>query len=284
MIVMAELLDAGNKRFSSFGDRSKSIGSTAMDKSAVLLDERIMIRCLGAWRCEARVNGVLRNYARKVEAKRQQLVGVQHMFRSFANDLESGTTPGLSARREDTKEAMWNRPKSGHRKLSGRGLVRSEGALPGLSAEKKSNSGSVAVDNRHHGEYRSDRDERNVCVPAPDRRQGGDDRHREYRSPRRDGAHDRPAHDDRCSGSVHEGRSLDSALLGHAVGRQAEARAARPSSASNISSKERGPQRPGTELEAQRQAQQHSKPTPSTFAADVDAHGPIAPRSAWAWG
>merc|ERR1740121_2951 len=49
-----------------------------------------MIRHFMVWKLDARKEKALRSHQAKIDAKRQQLVGVQEMFRQFASKLESG--------------------------------------------------------------------------------------------------------------------------------------------------------------------------------------------------
>merc|ERR1719235_732264 len=50
----------------------------------------IFLRIFSAWRMDLVVEKTLKVHQGKIEAKRQQLLGVQQMFRNFALQLESG--------------------------------------------------------------------------------------------------------------------------------------------------------------------------------------------------
>merc|ERR1712087_757005 len=61
-------------------------------------NNRLLLMCMNSWKMETSVEKALRKYHLKVDAKRQQLVQVQQMFRGFANELERGLRDGDSAR------------------------------------------------------------------------------------------------------------------------------------------------------------------------------------------
>jgi hypothetical protein len=102
---MCEILNGADSKFSMFGDRSKEGGKNALDKAAYHRNMLEIIRCWGAWKADTKIMGVHRSYHNKVEAKRQQLLGVQQMFRNFASELETGLKGSLTP-----KGDMWDRP------------------------------------------------------------------------------------------------------------------------------------------------------------------------------
>lgn len=61
-----------------------------LKNSTYFLEECIMMKCFFEWRSEWKTEKLLKMYHAKVEAKKQQLVGVQQMFKSFATQLEGG--------------------------------------------------------------------------------------------------------------------------------------------------------------------------------------------------
>lgn len=87
---LAEALSNANAKFSNFGTRNGKNARSVMEKQKLQVEYMIMLRVLISWRLDARVEFVSRIHNGKVDAKRQQLVGVQHMFRNFASQLEVG--------------------------------------------------------------------------------------------------------------------------------------------------------------------------------------------------
>merc|ERR1740138_146511 len=126
---MCEMINGANSKFSMFGDRSKQSGMSAMDKAAYYSNQLTIIRCWGAWKSDTKIMSVHRAYHHRVEAKRNQLLGVQQMFRNFASELESGLKGSLSSRTD-----MWDRPNRG---VASKGpkYSKSEGvSLPDINA------------------------------------------------------------------------------------------------------------------------------------------------------
>jgi hypothetical protein len=128
---MCEILQGADSKFSMFGDRSKAGGQSAMDKAAYYSNQLAILRCWGAWKSDTKIMAVHRSYHHKVEAKRNQLLGVQQMFRNFASELESGLKGSLSSRGD-----MWERPKQG---------IANKGPKPGGVSLPDINSGRPAV-------------------------------------------------------------------------------------------------------------------------------------------
>jgi len=63
---------------------------SAMEHAKYALDQCVMLRGFGDWMLFSKVEGFHRSCQDKFQAKRQQLLGVQSMFRNFATQLESG--------------------------------------------------------------------------------------------------------------------------------------------------------------------------------------------------
>ncbi|OLP80669.1 hypothetical protein AK812_SmicGene38888, partial [Symbiodinium microadriaticum] len=63
-------------------------------------DVTALLEVLAAWRIHSRVEGKTRHHRVRVDAKRQQLQGVQTMFRSFATQLEYQLTQSQPSQKE----------------------------------------------------------------------------------------------------------------------------------------------------------------------------------------
>jgi len=90
------------------------------------MEHMCLLRVLAAWRMHVRLECNLLKYQGKIEAKKQQLVGVQHMFRNFATQLESRL-------KDDTHTDFKEASIAGRRRL----LSKSEGtvSLPNIHAK-----------------------------------------------------------------------------------------------------------------------------------------------------
>merc|ERR1712173_89675 len=98
-----------------------------MERAKVHMDNMLLLKCMNTWKMEAHIEKELRLNHCKMDAKRSQLIQVQHMFRQFANELERGLRDGDSARDYGT-----NRSK--------RSLTKSEGtvSLPDIHGQPRS--------------------------------------------------------------------------------------------------------------------------------------------------
>jgi len=97
---LAEALAAAESKFSSFNGRNKKGAHSVSEKKRQMEEGMTYLIILGLWRQQTRVEQALRQHHGKVDAKRQQLVGVQHMFRNFATQLEQGLKQGQDTDRD----------------------------------------------------------------------------------------------------------------------------------------------------------------------------------------
>merc|ERR1719336_2333724 len=97
-----------------------------------------MLRAYGAWKLFSKMEGSHRNCQEKVEAKKQQLVGVQSMFRNFATQLESGLK---ASQAETTRDVRGQRIINQMYKDQKGKLTKSEGTLSLPDINHKPSSG-----------------------------------------------------------------------------------------------------------------------------------------------
>merc|ERR1719188_950712 len=98
---MEELLNAQAQKMTAFGERNKKNGHAACNRAKQQEEIAFMLTMFYYWKLDASMSSSLRNNQQKVESKRQQLLQVQQMFRSFAGQLEAqlkGSTGVESAR------------------------------------------------------------------------------------------------------------------------------------------------------------------------------------------
>jgi len=125
---VAEALHSAEDKFKSFGARGKTSGISASERMAYYQDMAIVISAWSAWKLDTRTEKALGFYHGKIDSKRKQLLGVQEMFRSFANELEGGLkTASAESTRGDAPVI-----------LRGRGLAKSDSSvnLPDIHSKK----------------------------------------------------------------------------------------------------------------------------------------------------
>lgn len=74
---------------SAFGERNKASGRQVCDRATQQANLGLYLTIFYEWKREAMLNANTRMNQHKVTAKREQLLGVQKMFREFANQLEA---------------------------------------------------------------------------------------------------------------------------------------------------------------------------------------------------
>jgi len=97
---MAEKLQEASMKHSQFAERSGKGAKSVMERAKVHMDNMMLLRCIGYWKLDSKMENTLRMYHARIDAKRHQLVGVQNMFRNFANQLESGLRQGEDTGRD----------------------------------------------------------------------------------------------------------------------------------------------------------------------------------------
>merc|ERR1719389_1268756 len=92
---MTQKLEKLNKRF-------KSAAKNVTNRANKADEENFLLTFFTAWNNEARMSGVVKHYATKMDAKKNQLDAVQSMFKQFSAQLEKGmgTSPRDKGRRE----------------------------------------------------------------------------------------------------------------------------------------------------------------------------------------
>lgn len=97
---IAEALHGINSRFEEFGARNKQGARSVLERARVHMDSMLLLKTWQCWQMDCRVETSLRYYQKMIDAKRQQLIGVQQMFRGFATNLETRMKDGTDTLRD----------------------------------------------------------------------------------------------------------------------------------------------------------------------------------------
>mmetsp|Transcript_18240 Transcript_18240/g.31831 ORF Transcript_18240/g.31831 Transcript_18240/m.31831 type:complete len:179 (+) Transcript_18240:2-538(+) len=115
----------------------REIGHSLSGRIGDQIDLNFMYSCWMAWQIEAKTNRIDKYYMVKIESKRKQLSSVQILFKSFAEELESGL-------KDIDKEAAGDSSGRLHQKGKARGVGKSDAvyamagavSLPDIHAKK----------------------------------------------------------------------------------------------------------------------------------------------------
>merc|ERR1719449_514234 len=77
-------------RFGALNGRQKDTAKGVQGRINEQMDLNLMLRHFCAWALDAKLERIMRFYNHKMESKKNQLSSVQHMFRSFASQLDQG--------------------------------------------------------------------------------------------------------------------------------------------------------------------------------------------------
>eukprot|EP00440_Ansanella_granifera_P049312 gb/GFBE01053426.1/.p1 GENE.gb/GFBE01053426.1/~~gb/GFBE01053426.1/.p1 ORF type:complete len:584 (+),score=185.26 gb/GFBE01053426.1/:1-1752(+) len=100
-----------NSKFAAFAQQNKAAGNSAMERARYYTEQMLLMQTFYNWRMDWQMEMTLHKYHSKIDAKRQQLVGVHQMFRSFAQQLESGLKGSQDSDRSFTSHKRRDRSK-----------------------------------------------------------------------------------------------------------------------------------------------------------------------------
>merc|ERR1712166_337566 len=83
-------MNGGDDRFASLNGRQKENAKGVMSRVNEQMELNCLLRHFCAWALDAKLERVMKHYNGKMESKKHQLQSVQHLFRSFANQLDQG--------------------------------------------------------------------------------------------------------------------------------------------------------------------------------------------------
>merc|ERR1719324_2295950 len=95
---MEALMAENEAKFGALNGRQKDNAKGVMNKVNYQMDLNCMLKCFSAWATDTKLERIMRHYNSKMEGKKHQLQSVQHLFKSFANQLDQGLKGEDSAR------------------------------------------------------------------------------------------------------------------------------------------------------------------------------------------
>jgi len=122
----AEVMNAANGKMGAFGDRNKKGAQSVMERQHQHGLIMLYLKVWGAWLLDTRVEKLLKTHKGRIDGKRQQLVGVQQMFRNFAKQLEANIQSGADSQRDLSMGPPPSKKKSGSK-------ADANGALPDIN-------------------------------------------------------------------------------------------------------------------------------------------------------
>merc|ERR1711959_471295 len=132
---MERMLNGDDAKFAAFGARNKQGAMSAGEKATAVKEYGLVVHALLLWMEVTKVERMLRYYQARVDGKKQQLSGLQSMFRNFATQLESGLKEGTPRDMGSVKDK-----KSGSK--SGMSKSDQTVSLPNIHKQSGSRSGS----------------------------------------------------------------------------------------------------------------------------------------------
>jgi hypothetical protein len=104
--AIADALAAQGAKMGQFNSRNKMNSMNACERAEYCANLMIYMKMFAAWKLDTKVEIAHRFHSGKIDGKRQQLIGVQHMFKKFAAQLESGLKETDDSHRSDGKKGL----------------------------------------------------------------------------------------------------------------------------------------------------------------------------------
>merc|ERR1719313_1402335 len=95
---MEEIMAANEAKFGALNGRQKDNAKGVMGRVNEQMELNCLLRHFSMWALDAKMERIMRHYNSKMENKKQQLQSVQHLFKSFAQQLDQGLKADDSAR------------------------------------------------------------------------------------------------------------------------------------------------------------------------------------------
>merc|ERR1711977_147117 len=97
-LKMERLMAENEARFGALSGRQKDNAMSVQARVNEQMDLNAMLKHFSAWATDTKLERIMRHYNSKMESKKHQLQSVQHLFKSFANQLDQGLKGEDSAR------------------------------------------------------------------------------------------------------------------------------------------------------------------------------------------
>merc|ERR1712193_344181 len=87
---MEALMAENEAKFGALNGRQKDNAKGVMSKVNEQMDLNAMLKHFSAWSTDTKLERIMRHYNSKMDSKKHQLQSVQHLFKSFAHQLDQG--------------------------------------------------------------------------------------------------------------------------------------------------------------------------------------------------
>merc|ERR1712224_932105 len=95
---MEALMAENEARFGALNGRQKDNAKGVMSRVNEQMELNTLLKHFSAWATDTKLERIMKHYNSKMESKKHQLQSVQHLFKSFANQLDQGLKADDSAR------------------------------------------------------------------------------------------------------------------------------------------------------------------------------------------
>jgi hypothetical protein len=133
----AEQMNGAQGRLGGFGSRNKASAKSVMERAHEHQLTMLYLHVYGAWRLETQMEKMERHHKGRLDGKKQQLLGVQQMFRNFAVQLENNISAGADSNRD-----LIAGPPHSYKKQYTRGMTKNEQSLSLPDIHTKPGSGA----------------------------------------------------------------------------------------------------------------------------------------------
>jgi len=99
---MEQLMAENEARFGALNGRQKDNAKGVMGRVNEQMELNCLLKHFSAWATDTKLERIMRHYNAKMDSKKHQLQSVQHLFKSFANQLDQGLKADADSARDSS--------------------------------------------------------------------------------------------------------------------------------------------------------------------------------------
>merc|ERR1719352_1869118 len=99
---MEAIMAENEARFAGLNGRQKDNAKGVMSRVNEQMELNCLLKHFCAWATDTKLERIMRHYNAKMDSKKHQLQSVQHLFKSFANQLDQGLKGDADSARDSS--------------------------------------------------------------------------------------------------------------------------------------------------------------------------------------
>merc|ERR1712093_832952 len=102
-LKMERIMAENEAKFGALNGRQKDNAKGVMGRVNEQMELNCLLRHFSFWATDTKLERIMKHYNSKMESKKHQLQSVQHLFKSFANQLDQGLKADADSGRDSRR-------------------------------------------------------------------------------------------------------------------------------------------------------------------------------------